>query len=60
MDTQIVILTLLIDNCRKNMSFVIEDDSVLVKYNDICNKNKEALDITFRSKPVYNEKCIKK
>ena len=42
------------------MSFVIEDDSVLIKYNDICNKNKETLDIKFRSKPVYNEKCIKK
>ena len=26
------------DNRGKNMSFKIEDDNVLVKYNKICNK----------------------
>ena len=44
------------DNGGKNMSFLIEDDSVLVKYNEIWNKIK---DIKFHSMPVYDEKYIK-
>ena len=47
------------ENGGKNMSFRIEDDSVLVKSNDIWNKIKGLLGIKFHSKPVYGEKYIK-
>ena len=43
----------------KNMSFVIKDDYVLDKHNEIWNKIKETLGIKFHSMPVYNEQCIK-
>ena len=38
---------------------MIEDDSVLVKYNEIWNKIKKKLNIKFHSMPVYDEKYIK-
>ena len=41
------------------MSFMIEDDSVLVKYNEIWNKIKKKLKIKFNSIPVYDEKYTK-
>ena len=41
------------------MSFVIKDDSVLDKYNEIWDKIKETLNIKFHSMPVYDEKYIK-
>ena len=41
------------------MSFMIEDDSVLVKYNEIWNKIKHTLNIKFHSMLVYDEKYIK-
>ena len=41
------------------MSFMIEDDSVLVKYNEIWNKIKNTLNIKFHSMPAYDEKYIK-
>ena len=41
------------------MSFVIKDDGVLDKYNQIWDKIKEKLNIKFHSMPVYDEKCIK-
>ena len=47
------------ENGGKNMSFMIEDDSVLVKYDEIWNNVKKALNITFHSMPVYDEKYIK-
>ena len=47
------------NNGGKNISFVIKDDSVLVKYNRIWNKIKKALDTKFHSKPVYDEKYIR-
>ena len=43
------------DKCGKNMSLMIEDDSVLVKYNDILNKIKEIKGIKFHSNHVYDE-----
>ena len=43
----------------KNMSFVIKDDDVLDKYNEIWDKIKETLSIKFHSMPVYDEKYIK-
>ena len=47
------------DNGRKNMSFRIEDDSLLFKYSDVWNKFKEIKGIKFHSYPVYDEKYIK-
>ena len=47
------------DNGRKNMSFVIKDNSVLDKYNKIWDKMKETLNINFHSMPVYDEKYVK-
>ena len=41
------------------MSFVIKDDGVLDKYNEIWDKIKEKLNIKFHSMPVYDEKCVK-
>ena len=43
----------------KNMSFKIEDDKHLLKYNEIWNKIKKALNIRFHSQPIYDEKYIK-
>ena len=43
----------------KNMSFVIKDDDVLDKYNDIWDKIKETLSIKFHNTPVYDEQYIK-
>ena len=47
------------ENGRKDMSFVIKDDDVLDKYNEIWDKIKETLSIKFHSMPVYDEKYIK-
>ena len=47
------------ENGRKNMSFVIRDDSVLGRYYEIWDKFKETLNIKFHSIPVYDEKYIK-
>ena len=47
------------ENGGKNMSFIIKDDSVLVKYNEIWNKIKKALNIKFHSNFIYDEKYIK-
>ena len=47
------------ENSGKNMSFVIKDDDVLDKYNEIWDKIKETLNIKFHSMLVYNEKYIK-
>ena len=41
------------ENGGKNMSFTIKDNSVLVKYNEIWNKIKKTLSITFLSNPAY-------
>ena len=43
----------------KNMSFMIEDNSVLVKCNETWNIVKRTLNIKFHSMPVYGEKYIK-
>ena len=47
------------ENGGKNMSFVIKDDDVLDKYNEIWDKIKETLSIKFYSMPVYDEQDIK-
>ena len=45
------------ENSGKNMSFVIKDNDVLDKYNEIWDKIKRELKL--QSMPVYDEKCIK-
>ena len=47
------------ENGCKNMSFVIKDDDVLDKYNEIWYRIKGKLNIKFHSMPVYDEKYIK-
>ena len=42
------------ENGGKNMSFIIKDDSVLVKYNEIWNKIKKTLNIKFHSNFIYD------
>ena len=44
------------ENGGKDMSFVIKDDDVLAKYNEILNKIKRTLNIKLHSMPVYSEK----
>ena len=41
------------------MSFLIKDDSMLNKYNEIWDNIKEKVNIKFHSKPVYEQKYIK-
>ena len=41
------------------MSFLIKDDEMLDKYNEIWDKIKETLSIKFHSMPVYDEKYTK-
>ena len=47
------------ENGGKSMSFVIKDTSVLVKYNEIWNKIKKALNSKFYTVLVYDEKYLK-
>ena len=46
-------------NGGKNMSFMVKDDSVLNKYNEIWDKIKERLNIKFHSMPAYDQTYIK-
>ena len=46
-------------NSRKNMPFLIEDESVYLKYNKIWNKIKKLLNIKFHSQPTNDNKYIK-
>ena len=41
------------------MSFLIKDDELLEKYNDIWEKVKNSLKKDFGSEVVYNEKYLK-
>ena len=51
--------------CRKDfdktkcMSFLIKDEKLLQKYNEICKKVGNIIKKEFDSKPVYNEKYTK-
>ena len=47
------------ENGVKSMAFVIKDDDVLDKCNEIWDKIKETLNIKFHSMPVYDEKYMK-
>ena len=41
------------------MSFLIKDDELLEKYNEIWEKVKNIIKNEFNSESVYNEKCLK-
>ena len=41
------------------MYFMIKDDSVLVKYNELWKKIKKTLNTKFHSMPVYDKKYRK-
>ena len=43
----------------EKIPFMIKDDSVLVKYNEIWNKIKKSLNIKFHSEPAYDKEYIK-
>ena len=47
------------ENGGKNISFVIKDDDVLDKYNEIWSNIKKTLNIKFLNTPVYDEKYIR-
>ena len=47
------------ENGGKNISIMIKNDDMLDKYNEICDKIKEKLNIKFHSMLVYDEKYIK-
>ena len=47
------------DNGGKNMSFLIINDEVWQKYEDIWNVIKNKLSIKFNSKPIYENKYLK-
>ena len=48
------------ENGGKNMSFKIEDYSIYLKDNEICNKIKELLGgVKFHSEPIYDDSYIK-
>ena len=47
------------ENAEKNKSFIIKDDNVLDKYNEIWDKIKETLNIKFHSMPTYHRQHIK-
>ena len=44
------------DNCGKNMSFKIENESLYIKYTEIWNKIKGLLNVKFYSQPIYDDK----
>ena len=47
------------ENGGKNMSFVIKNDDVVDKNNEIWDKIKMDLNVKLHSMSVYNEKYIK-
>ena len=47
------------DNCGKNMSFIIEHDSVFIKNNEIWDRIKGLMSEKFQRKSIYGEKYTK-
>ena len=47
------------DNGGKNMSFLIKNNEVWEKYEDIWNVIKNKLSIKFNSEPIYENKYLK-
>ena len=48
-----------LENGRKNMSFLIKNDEVWEKYEDIWDVIKNKLGIKFHSEPIYEKKYLK-
>ena len=48
-----------IEDETKYISFLIKDDELLEKYNEIWEKVKNSLKKEFNSEPVYKEKYLK-
>ena len=46
------------ENGGKKMSFLIKDDEVLEKYEQIWDVIKNKLDIKFHSEPIYEKKIL--
>ena len=44
---------------KLNMSFLIKDDLLLEKYNEIQQKFKNGIRKEFDNKPIYNKKYLK-
>ena len=47
------------DNGGKNMSFLIENNEVWEKYEEVWNVIKNKLGIKFHSEPIYENKYLK-
>ena len=47
------------ENGEKSMSFLIKDDEVWEKYDEIWDVIKNKLGIKFHSKPIYDQKYLK-
>ena len=47
------------ENSGKNMSFLIKDDEVWGKYNEIWDVIRNKLSIKFHSKLIYDQKYLK-
>ena len=47
------------DNGGKNMSFLIENESVYLKNKEVWNKMKKLLNTRFHSQPIHDDKYIK-
>ena len=47
------------DNGGKNMFFLIKNDEVWQKYEDIGNVIKNKLSIKFNSEPIFENKLLK-
>ena len=47
------------ENSSKNMSFLIKDDKMWNKYDEIWDEIKDKLDIKFHSEPVFEYKYLK-
>ena len=45
-----------LENGGKSMSFIVKNDDVLDKYNEIWDKIKNKLSIKFHGMPVHDEK----
>ena len=47
------------ENSAKNMSFLIKNDEVREKYEDVWSVIKNKLGIKFHSEPIYEKKILK-
>ena len=48
-----------VESGGENICFIIKDDSILIKYNEISNKIERTFNINVHSIPVYDKIYIK-